>query len=288
MPPAQVKRGQRRASSSAATRAASANPKKSHPQITVELQDLAAANPTCCILIHGDNGVGKTSLAGGATASKKAGLVAFCSTERGAISAKRTGSKAKFWPAPDWENTEAMLDWADSHMFENDWLIMDSVTKMQVLQQRYILKDEFEMRGADIDTMQIQHWPKWQTMFMRFIDRMVDSNYNSILVCSSVDGNDKDGEPEIVPAILDTKRSNLAAYVRAQPDEVYYLGIRSRANEEPTRKLLTQYVPPWFAKSRYDIFERTIEIEDGDFGTMGWIIDELMTAREEAGLGKGE
>lgn len=213
----------------------------------------------------------------------RAGLVAFCSTERGAISAKRTGSKAKFWPAPDWENTEAMLDWADGHMFQNDWLIMDSVTKMQVLQQRYILKDEHDMRGSDLDTMQLQHWPKWQTMFMRFIDRMVDSNYNSILVCSSMDGNDKDGEPQIVPAILDTKRSNNAAYVRAQPDECYYLGIDTR-KDEPVRKLLTQAVPPWFAKSRYDIFERTMEIEDGDFGTMGWIIDQLMAARDEAGL----
>jgi hypothetical protein len=278
MPPAAAKRGARRTSARVKESVATG---RSRPQIEVTLEDLSAANPTCCILIHGDNGTGKTALAGGATSSTKAGLVAFCSTERGSISAKRTGSKAKLWPAPDWEHIEAMLDWADAKMGVNDWLILDSVTKMQVLLQRYILKEEHELRGKDIDTMELQHWPKWQVMFLRFIDRMVDGNYNTILICSSMDATDKEGEQQIVPAILDTKRSANGAYVRAQPDEVYYLGMTT-VDGQPVRRLLTQNYPPWFAKSRYDLFDRSLDIEDGDFTLMGWIIDELMSAREEA------
>jgi hypothetical protein len=112
---------------------------------------------------------------------------------------------------------------------------------------------------------------------------MVDSNYNTILICSSMEGTDRDGDQQIIPAVTDTRRSNKAGYVRAQPDEVYYYGLTVDDEGEPIRRLLTQYYPPWFAKSRYDIFERSIDIADGEYDVMGWIIDELMAAREEAG-----
>jgi hypothetical protein len=274
-----AKRGQRRAP---AGQKSGGTKNTTRPRITVELEELSAANPTCCILIYGDNGVGKTALAGGSSSSNRAGKVAFCSTERGSISAKRTGSRAELWRAPDWPHVEAMLDWADENMGPDDWLIMDSVTKMDILLQRDILKGDHEMRGKDLDTMELQHWPLWQTKFLRFIDKMIDSNYNTILICSSMEGADRDGDIQVIPSITDTKRSNKAGYVRAQPDEVYYYGMTTDEDGEPIRRLLTQYYPPWFAKSRYDIFERSIDVEEGGFGIMGWIIDQLMEARDEA------
>lgn len=277
MPP---KRGARRAP---AGRSSGGTKSATRPSITVQLQELSSANPTCCLLIFGDNGVGKTSLAGGASHSKRARSVTFCSTETGTIAAKRTGSKAKLWPAPDWPHVEAFIDWADENLGPDDWTILDSVTKMQVLLQRDILRGDHEMRGKDLDTMELQHWPLWQTKFLRFIDRMVDSNYNTILICSSMEGTDRDGDQQIVPSIMDTRRSNNAGYVRAQPDEVYYYGMTLNEDDEPVRRLLTQYYPPWFAKSRYGIFERSIDVGDGEYDVMGWIIDELMAAREETG-----
>src|SRR5580765_5574118 len=97
-------------------------------EATVEITEvpLAYHQPPVKILLYGPPGVGKTRLAGGAPRA------VFLSTEiEGAVSAKVAGSQARLWPAPTWEHAVAGVKKGVKELGEDDWLIVDSGTRMQ-------------------------------------------------------------------------------------------------------------------------------------------------------------
>ena len=64
------------------------------PKVTVERESLDAFNESINICLYADSGVGKTVQCGGVRNA------IFLSTEKGVVSAQRTGSKADLWRAP--------------------------------------------------------------------------------------------------------------------------------------------------------------------------------------------
>jgi len=272
MPP----RGQRR------TRAGSQAPQRTRarqggksggerPTITIQPESLASFNETKNILLYGNSGVGKTRLAGGAPNSY------FLTTEKGVVSAQRSGSKAQRLPGKDWDHVEASLDWCDQNLDRDNWLIVDSVSKMQTLLIRWILQREHDERDASLDVPQIQNHQEWQNMYMRFWDRMIDSNYNTILVATAMHREDPDGESLVLPSITG-KDYTISNYCCAQADCVFYYGVAKEGKNKngPTRRsLLTETKPPYFAKDRYDALPRFVHVEDGDDDAMAWIIEQL-------------
>jgi hypothetical protein len=201
----------------------------------------------------------------------------FLSTEKGVVAAKRAGSTARLIRAPDWEHVEAGLDWADVNLTGDDWLLVDSGTKMQILMMRYLLKLQHEENEArDIDVPQIQDHLKWQNMFMRFVDRIVDAPYNSVIITTSMHKDDPEGESIVLPSITG-KDYAISNYCCAQMDMVLYYGAaRQRNREAPTvRRLLSETYPPWFAKDRFQVLPRWLDIQDGDFGAMEEIVQEI-------------
>lgn len=271
-----AKRGARRtrAGSQVPLRTRVARPAE-RPQIQIQPEELSSFNESVNIMLYGNSGVGKTVLAGGAPNAY------FLSTEKGAISAQRTGSKAGLLRAPDWDHVEAALDWADENLDSSNWLIIDSVSKMQVLMLRWILSNEHEERDADLDVPQIQHHQKWQNMFMRFTDRIVDAKYNAIFIATAMHRDDPDGESLVLPAITG-KDYTISAYVCAQMTCVFYYGVgRKSGKDDPTvRRLLTETYPPYFAKDWSNSLPRWIDIEDGEYDAMPWIIERILGGTE--------
>jgi hypothetical protein len=247
------------------------------PKIEVRVEELSDFNASVNILIHGNSGAGKTVLAGFAPRS------VYLSTESGVVAARRAGSTAKLIRAPDWEHVEAGLDWADNHLGPDNWVIVDSGSKMQTLLIRWWLRLQNEENDArDLDVPQIQDHQKWQNMYMRFVDRIVDARWNSIFITTSMHKEDPEGESLVLPAITG-KDYTISNYVCAAMDQVLYLGVaKQRDREAPTvRRLLSESYPPWFAKDRYQVLPRWLDIESGDYGTMPWIIEQIQELTPE-------
>jgi hypothetical protein len=227
-------------------KAESSRPKR--VEITVE--DLADFNESINVLVHGDSGVGKTPFVGAAPDA------VFISTEKGSISAKRFGSKAKLIRATSWAKLEAAVEYLEENPTEFKWAIVDSVTKMQQLLLRHLLQINVNenRKAADIDVPQVQDHQKWQNMFKRFIDRLIDCETNVIFVATSMHKEDEEGDALVLPDIQG-KDYAIAQYVCAQMDGVYCLKARTnKKSNEPEWFLLTKFKPPFFAKDRYDAF----------------------------------
>jgi hypothetical protein len=238
------------------------------PTVDIEIEELTSFNESSNILIYGPSGHGKTSLTGGAPNST------FLSTESGVIAAKRSGSQAKLMRATDWEHCIAGIVKAEQTMGPEDWLIVDSITKMQRLQLRGILKYQNALKSTrDLDIPGLQDHQKWQNQFMRFLDRIYDAPFNSIIVAQSMVRDDQEGEEQVLPALVGGDRwVDIAHYMCAQADVVGYYAITNRT-DPPSRRALFQPSPPYFAKDRYDALGRYQDVADGDYTAMAEFIE---------------
>jgi hypothetical protein len=244
----------------------------------VRIEDLADFDESVNILLIGDSGTGKTVTAASAPRAT------FLSTEAGAVSAKVVGSNAGIMRTPTWAHVLSGLETADRDLGKGDWLIPDSISKMQILMLRDILglaHDENESRSLDIPA--IQDHQEWQNKFKRFIDRMIEAPYNTIMVAQTMEHEDAEGEDWTWPALLGGrgKAHEVAAYVMAQFDVCLHLAAIPQENKDtPTRRrLTTEIVPPIWAKDRFQALPRYINVKDGDYRVMERIIKAIEEKR---------
>lgn len=219
----------------------------------IVVEDLADFNESINFMIYGDSGVGKTPLAG------QAPNAVFLSAEKGAISAKRFGSKAKLIRATSWLKIEAAIDYLEQNPDGFEWVILDSLTKLQVLLLRYLLEINVEegLAKADLDLPALADHQKWQNMFKRFVDRLIDLDINTIFIATTMHKEDAEGEDLVLPH-LEGKDYAISQYVCAQMDGVYCLKVKSDKEGEPYWRLLTKTTPPYFAKDRYNALPRVV------------------------------
>lgn len=248
------------------------NPKSVEmPTVTIEIEDLATHRESTNILLYGPSGNGKTTLAGGAPNAT------FLSTESGVVSAKLSGSKARLMRAKSWAHCIAGVNKAEEELGENDWLIVDSVSKMQRLQIRGLLQHQNMMNGSrDLDIPGLQDHQKWQNQFIRFIDRIYDAQFNSIVVAQSMVREDQHGDDQVLPALIGGKSwIDISHYMCAQADVVLYYAVSETAStdEITVRRALAQPYPPYFAKDRYDVLGKYQDVEEGDYGVMAEMIE---------------
>jgi hypothetical protein len=255
------------------------------PKITIHPESLSDFNESINWLIYGNSGVGKTVLASFAPNSY------FLSTEKGVVSAKRVGSPAQLIRAMDWDHVEAGLDWADENLTRDNWLIVDSLSKMQELLILWWLEiQNAENSARDIDIPQLQDHQKWQRMFLRFVTRIINSDYNAVFTATAMHKEDPEGETLVLPAIVG-KDYTIANNVCADMDIVSCLRVSPRKNvDDPRQAILTNDTfPPYFGKDRYRALPRWEMIEDGDFNIIeDMISDILKLSPEERQAAKAE
>jgi hypothetical protein len=237
-------------------------------EVTITEEDLADFNESINILLHGPSGHGKTVLASGAPRA------IFISTEKGAVAAKRAGSKARLLRAFDWEHVVAAKGHCDITCGPEDWVILDSLTKMQVLMIRWILRTQHAMNASrDLDIPAIQDHQKWQNYFKRFVDSLIEAPYNTIFITTEMRRDDEEGEPIVLPAITG-KDYEICDYVRAQMDVVLYYQVTTNKEGERVRRALAQPWAPYIAaKDRYDALGMFQDVTPGDYTAMADFIE---------------
>ena len=285
-----TQRPQRRSRGSESSVRPISSARRDRPRVTVELEELSDFNESFNWCIYGNSGVGKTVLAAHAPRAH------ILSTEKGVISAKRVGAKAKLLRAPDWDHVEASIEWADKNLTEDDILVVDSVTKMQELLAYWWLGIQHDENTArDIDIMQLQDYQKWQRMFLRFTNHLVDAKYNTIFVATAMRREDEEGEDLILPNIVG-KDYAMAQNFCADLDIVSCLRVQRRANIDDPREsiIINDTWPPYFAKDRFNVLPRWETIPDGQAKDGRYdlitdmIADILATAPEERQAAKAE
>jgi len=237
--------------------------------VDVEIEQLGTFTKSKNIIIYGPSGVGKTVLAGGAPNAT------FLSTETGVVAAQRAGHQAGLIYAPSWEHVVAGLKLADEKLGPEDWLIVDSVTKMQQLQIRWILQENHKKNASrDLDIPAVKDHQKWQNMFGRFIQKIIDAPYNSILVATSMMKDDEEGDEIVLPNIVG-KNYSIAQNFCADADMILFYNVSKTAStpDNTVRRVLAQPYPPWMAKDRYHCLGKFFDVEEDDFDAMAEIID---------------
>lgn len=266
---------------------------KDNPQALVEnivdinIESLAAAQFTKNILIQGPSGHGKTVLAGGVTRDYKA---TFLSTEpEGVVSARNAGSTAGLIRAPSWEDAVSGVAKAEDTMGPDDFLIVDSGTKMQVLYMRWILRTiNANNPTRDLDIPAIQDHQKYQNGFMRWYDRIIDGPFNSIFITTSMTVEDAEGETRVIPHILG-KKGEISDYISAQASVgLYYAVARESvgASSDIIRRALAQPYPPYWAKDRFSALGRRWDVAEGDFFAMADMVAAIDKSLEQSGSGQ--
>jgi hypothetical protein len=209
------------------------------------------------VLIYGDSGIGKTVFGGGA------GLI--LGVEKGAIAAKRQGSKADLWPCPTWTDVQKAYVWLKKNPTAYPWVTIDSATEMQRKALLWILEKEFKDAGPngsrDIDIPQIQDHQKWQNMFKRFVTSFCDLPINVLFLALPLRVEDEEGEELVLPDFAG-KGYQIAQWVCAQMSVVGHMKkvkkkVGTAESGQPkfkeVRRIRFQYSPPYFAKDRYDV-----------------------------------
>lgn len=247
--------------------------------VTIVVEDIATAPATKNILIHGPSGGGKTMLAGGAANGDR--RVVFLSTETDGIAPVRAiGAKAELIRAPSWEHAAAGVGWAEENLTLDDWIVVDTGTKMQEFYMRWILANENRLNPQrDLDIPAIQNHQKYQNGFKRWCDRIIDGPFNSIFITQSMAVDDGDDE-RIVPLLLG-KKGEISEYVSAQFSVALYYGVARESRDMAgsiTRRALCQPMPPWFAKDRYSALGKFWDVPEDSYFEMARMIEAIETA----------
>jgi AAA domain len=246
--------------------------------VEIVVEELADFSPVTNILVHGPAGGGKTTLTSSVPNST------YLSTEiEGAVSAKIAGSKGKLIRAQKWEHCVAGVKWAEEKLGPEDWLVVDSGTKMQELYLRWILDTIHKANPhRDLDIPAVADHQKYQNGFKRWYDRIIDMPCNTIFVTQSMVTEDAEGETRVIPLILG-KRGEISEYVSAQAGVILYYGVSRESRENPgdpiTRRALAQPYPPWLAKDRYTALGKFIDVKENDFGAMRRMIAAIEKAK---------
>jgi hypothetical protein len=237
--------------------------------VDVHIEDLSSFTKSKNLIVYGPSGHGKTVLVGGAPNAT------FLSTETGVVAAQRAGHQAGLIYTPSWEHVVAGIDLAEKKLGPEDWLIVDSATKMQQLLIRWILKVNHQRNSSrDLDIPAIKDHQKWQNAFARFIARIIDAEFNSIIVATSMMKVDEEGEDIILPNIVG-KDYAMAMNFCAEADMVLYYAVSKTASTEKktVRRILAQPFPPYVAKDRYNCLGKRFDVQEGEYDAMAEIID---------------
>lgn len=186
------------------------------------------------LLVYGDSGVGKTRLAG---SDDKVLFVAPEDNSDGLLSAVLAGSTADKWPVKKWDDlAEAFNYLYHLETIPYNWVVIDSLTEMQMMAMRGILDSAIEENPSrDPDIPQLQDWQKYYEMVKRMIKAFNALDVNVLYTALARVAEDQDGIEYMLPD-LQGKKDNYSKQVASWMTSFGYMSVKRKKIENEGQK----------------------------------------------------
>lgn len=236
-----------------------------------DIVDLDSSVEYIRFLTIGENGAGKTPLAGSASN----GLL--IATEKGTVSAARRGSKMKLWPCKGWDDFDKAKSWLEEKSWDPegipfDWVSVDSGTAAQTQLLRAILKAETEanptgrnrsMENSGLDLPEIQDHQLYQNRWKRYMEELTDLPVNlcvtAIPMSIEIDDNEG-GTDEHIVAQFEGGKGKIAWYCTGLFDCGGRVELRKKKIKRGEKDVVVTYQRQhfkksgaWWGRDRYEI-----------------------------------
>lgn len=203
------------------------------------------------MVLYGDPGSGKTVFAG--SGPNKGRDTLLVGIEHGTKSAARAGSKAQVINVDDWQTLEAVVDAIIEQPDRYDWVVIDSLTKMQDLIWQKILTEATNKNSSRSKyTRELQEWGEAQERLKDIVRRLNASDANIIYTAMADLATDEDGNEYRLPALHGGKGA-VSWWVCGEVDVVCYLSV-VRKNGKTHRAFQFNKSDNVLAKDRFSLY----------------------------------
>jgi hypothetical protein len=186
-------------------------------------------------LVYADSGAGKTVFA----ASAK--RVLFVAPEdAGMLSALEMGYEFDKILVPTWDKFVAAYEWLydNSEILANyDWIVVDSLTKLQSVCLRACIEAERESRmakGQDLDEAQIQNYGKLYILMEKLVLGFNDLPCNVLYTALARQAEDPDGNEFMLPMLGSNKPTDYRIAMKIAAEMTSYGYFKVEIVDKPT------------------------------------------------------
>lgn len=223
--------------------------------MTLPIYQLNSKKPTVNIMVYGEPGVGKTTLAATAASHPDMGKVLVLNVEGGLLSIRNNPNveAIDIESAAQLEKIYYALANGDSPQFKT--IVLDSGTELQTLHLEEVVKDAVKKKsGRTLDEIYLEDYGK-NTSFIRRIVRWYKELDRHFIMTALVKREwsnpamvDRTAPDIVRPAFT----AKLGTHLQGYFDYVWYMATKTDDDGNVQRNVLTRAKAPYVAKTRIE------------------------------------